>query len=164
MGHEPLCSGVGRMDLVKMYHLEFQANLRSASWHLSMLCPSDYWISYDNVQVTRLLAELRMDRDSLIAGLLHDTVEDNPGQITFEEIGVSTPQPWHGLASMGESQLCRSGYPANLLIPQGGCRSAARPLLSDLASSTLAVSKSLGRFWCWPVGLFLCLSSNFTTK
>jgi len=42
----------------------------------------------DVVQVTRLLAELRMDKDSLIAGLLHDTVEDNPGQITFEEIGV----------------------------------------------------------------------------
>lgn len=40
-------------------------------------------------QVARLLAELRMDKESLIAGLLHDTVEDNPAQITFEEIGVS---------------------------------------------------------------------------
>lgn len=40
------------------------------------------------LQVARLLAELRMDKESLIAGLLHDTVEDNPAQITFEEIGV----------------------------------------------------------------------------
>lgn len=31
-----------------------------------------------------------MDKESLIAGLLHDTVEDNPAQITFEEIGVSS--------------------------------------------------------------------------
>ena len=30
-----------------------------------------------------------MDRDSLIAGILHDTVEDNPDSISFEEIGVS---------------------------------------------------------------------------
>ena len=45
------------------------------------------------VEVTRILAELRMDYESLIAGLLHDTVEDT-NLVTFEEIGVrSCPQP-----------------------------------------------------------------------
>ena len=39
------------------------------------------------VEVTRILAELRMDYESLIAGLLHDTVEDT-NLVTFEEIGV----------------------------------------------------------------------------
>ena len=40
------------------------------------------------LQVTRLLAELRMDVESLCAGLLHDTVEDNPHVASFEEIEV----------------------------------------------------------------------------
>ncbi len=43
----------------------------------------------DDMQVARLLAELRMDMESLCAGLLHDTVEDNPHVATFEEIEVS---------------------------------------------------------------------------
>ncbi|KAK9867783.1 hypothetical protein WJX84_012328 [Apatococcus fuscideae] len=37
------------------------------------------------VEVTRLLAELRSDHESLIAGLLHDTVEDTTA-ISFQEI------------------------------------------------------------------------------
>lgn len=41
-----------------------------------------------SVQVARILAALRMDMDSLIAGLLHDTVEDNPHVASFEEIEV----------------------------------------------------------------------------
>ena len=45
------------------------------------------------MQVARVLAELHMDKECLIAGLLHDTVEDNPTQITFEEIGVSCTEP-----------------------------------------------------------------------
>lgn len=36
------------------------------------------------VEVTRILAELQLDRDTLIAGLLHDTVEDTA--LTLEEI------------------------------------------------------------------------------
>lgn len=36
------------------------------------------------VAVTALLAEMRLDADALIAGLLHDTVEDTP--VTFEQI------------------------------------------------------------------------------
>ena len=36
------------------------------------------------VAVTALLAEMRLDGDALIAGLLHDTVEDTP--ITFDDI------------------------------------------------------------------------------
>jgi len=39
------------------------------------------------VEVTRILAELRMDSDSLIAGLLHDTVEDCGETVGLEEIG-----------------------------------------------------------------------------
>ena len=39
------------------------------------------------VEVTRILAELKMDYESLIAGLLHDTVEDTD-VVSFEEIGV----------------------------------------------------------------------------
>lgn len=39
------------------------------------------------VEVTRILAELKMDHESLIAGLLHDTVEDTD-VVSFEEIGV----------------------------------------------------------------------------
>lgn len=36
------------------------------------------------VAVTEILAEMRLDTDALLAGLLHDTVEDT--QVTFEEI------------------------------------------------------------------------------
>jgi GTP diphosphokinase / guanosine-3',5'-bis(diphosphate) 3'-diphosphatase len=36
------------------------------------------------VAVTALLAEMRLDGDALIAGLLHDTVEDTP--VTFDDI------------------------------------------------------------------------------
>ncbi len=36
------------------------------------------------VEVTRILAEMRLDLDALVAGLLHDTVEDTP--VTLEEI------------------------------------------------------------------------------
>jgi GTP pyrophosphokinase len=43
------------------------------------------------VEVTRILAEYRMDWESLAAGLLHDTVEDQPNQITFYEIEVRLP-------------------------------------------------------------------------
>ena len=43
------------------------------------------------VEVTRILAELKMDHESLIAGLLHDTVEDTD-VVSFEEIGVR-PMP-----------------------------------------------------------------------
>ena len=39
------------------------------------------------VEVTRILAELHMDTDSLVAGLLHDTVEDCGEMVGLEEIG-----------------------------------------------------------------------------
>lgn len=39
------------------------------------------------VEVTRILAELKMDTESLVAGLLHDTVEDCGEQVGLEEIG-----------------------------------------------------------------------------
>lgn len=39
------------------------------------------------VEVTRILAELHMDTDSLVAGLLHDTVEDCGESVGLEEIG-----------------------------------------------------------------------------
>lgn len=39
------------------------------------------------VEVTRILAELNMDAESLIAGLLHDTVEDCGEVVGLEEIG-----------------------------------------------------------------------------
>lgn len=51
------------------------------------------------VEVTRILAELRMDHESLIAGLLHDTVEDTK-HVTLEEIGVR-PEPVHLLDTTG---------------------------------------------------------------
>ena len=38
------------------------------------------------VAVTEILAELRLDADALLAGLLHDTVEDT--EVTFEQIEV----------------------------------------------------------------------------
>ena len=44
------------------------------------------------VEVTRILAELQMDHESLIAGLLHDTVEDTQF-VCLEEIGVRQPPP-----------------------------------------------------------------------
>lgn len=39
------------------------------------------------VEVTRILAELHMDTDSLVAGLLHDTVEDCGESVGLDEIG-----------------------------------------------------------------------------
>ncbi len=44
------------------------------------------------VEVTRILAELKMDYESLIAGLLHDTVEDTEN-VKFEEIEVGSRLP-----------------------------------------------------------------------
>ena len=44
------------------------------------------------VEVTRILAELKMDYESLIAGLLHDTVEDTEN-VKFEEIEVRPLAP-----------------------------------------------------------------------
>ncbi len=43
------------------------------------------------VEVTRILAELKMDAESLIAGLLHDTVEDTQA-VSFDEIEVRPPR------------------------------------------------------------------------
>ena len=45
------------------------------------------------VEVTRILAELKMDAESLIAGLLHDTVEDTQA-VSFDEIEVRPPRAW----------------------------------------------------------------------
>lgn len=45
------------------------------------------------LEVARILAELHMDCDSLVAGLLHDTVEDT-SYVTLEEIGVLPLSPW----------------------------------------------------------------------
>uniref|UniRef100_A0A1D2ADF7 Putative GTP diphosphokinase RSH1, chloroplastic n=1 Tax=Auxenochlorella protothecoides TaxID=3075 RepID=A0A1D2ADF7_AUXPR len=39
------------------------------------------------VEVARILAELRMDHESLVAGLLHDTVEDCGDVVGLDEIG-----------------------------------------------------------------------------
>jgi len=47
------------------------------------------------VEVTRILAELKMDHESLIAGLLHDTVEDTEN-VKFEEIEVRLQSPCRG--------------------------------------------------------------------
>lgn len=40
------------------------------------------------VEVTRILAELKMDWESLAAGLLHDAVEDQPKKVSFDDIEV----------------------------------------------------------------------------
>ena len=45
------------------------------------------------VEVTRILAELKMDHESLVAGLLHDTVEDTEN-VKFEEIEVRGASAW----------------------------------------------------------------------
>lgn len=59
------------------------------------------------VEVTRILAELKMDHESLIAGLLHDTVEDTDA-VSFEDIGV-----WFGPAVRriveGETKFSKIG-------------------------------------------------------
>ncbi|KAL3134661.1 hypothetical protein ABBQ32_007669 [Trebouxia sp. C0010 RCD-2024] len=59
------------------------------------------------VEVTRILAELQMDYESLIAGLLHDTVEDT-NDVSFEEIGN-----WFGSAVRriveGETRFSKIG-------------------------------------------------------
>ncbi len=41
------------------------------------------------VEVTRILAELRMDWESLAAGILHDTVEDCGDSVGLDEIGFA---------------------------------------------------------------------------
>ena len=60
------------------------------------------------VEVTRILAELKMDHESLIAGLLHDTVEDTK-VVSFEEIGVRPLSRWqqvgHSMLVLGECPL-----------------------------------------------------------
>lgn len=59
------------------------------------------------VEVTRILAELKMDHESLIAGLLHDTVEDTDA-VSFEDIGI-----WFGPAVRriveGETKFSKIG-------------------------------------------------------
>ena len=57
------------------------------------------------VEVTRILAELKMDYESLIAGLLHDTVEDTEN-VKFEEIEVSQRPVQHVVPCRLVSNSC----------------------------------------------------------
>uniref|UniRef100_A0A061QR48 Putative GTP diphosphokinase RSH1, chloroplastic n=1 Tax=Tetraselmis sp. GSL018 TaxID=582737 RepID=A0A061QR48_9CHLO len=59
------------------------------------------------VEVTRILAELRLDRDSLVAGLLHDTVEDTDA-ITFDDIERAFGQAARRIVE-GETKFSKIG-------------------------------------------------------
>src|SRR5690554_1177578 len=56
------------------------------------------------VAVTALLAEMNMDADALIAGLLHDTVEDT--EVTFEEIEEKFGKPVRRIVE-GETKISK---------------------------------------------------------
>ncbi|HEV2126091.1 MAG TPA: HD domain-containing protein, partial [Chloroflexota bacterium] len=58
-------------------------DLAHRAHHGMMRRSGDPYISHP-VAVTEILAELRLDADALLAGLLHDTVEDT--EVTFEQI------------------------------------------------------------------------------
>lgn len=59
------------------------------------------------VEVTRILAELKMDYESLIAGLLHDTVEDTEN-VKFEEIEVGSRRVLFLMSSVVFRWRCRT--------------------------------------------------------
>eukprot|EP00884_Botryococcus_braunii_P007303 jgi/Botrbrau1/16574/Bobra.0068s0005.1 len=59
------------------------------------------------VEVTRILAELKMDWESLAAGLLHDAVEDNPEECSFHEIQVAMNATVRSIVE-GETKVSKS--------------------------------------------------------
>lgn len=77
----------------QLYHCPYHERLSClAPWGWHGTCGVQYRKSGEPfithpVEVTRILAELKMDYESLIAGLLHDTVEDTEN-VKFEEIEV----------------------------------------------------------------------------
>ncbi|EIE19013.1 hypothetical protein COCSUDRAFT_31311 [Coccomyxa subellipsoidea C-169] len=78
---EPLLSYLGdeeKKKVLEALHLAYDS-------HNGQLRKSGEAFITHPVEVTRILAELKMDHESLIAGLLHDTVEDTEN-VKFEEI------------------------------------------------------------------------------
>lgn len=87
------------------------------------------------VEVTRILAELKMDTESLVAGLLHDTVEDCGEQVGLEEIGFHFGQ---GVMKIVEGETKFSKLPTH--HPERSINSA--PSGSSNGSSNGSVSTS----------------------
>ncbi|BDA49388.1 probable GTP diphosphokinase RSH1, chloroplastic [Coccomyxa sp. Obi] len=78
---EPLLGYLGdeqKKKVLEALHLAYDS-------HSGQLRKSGEAFITHPVEVTRILAELKMDHESLIAGLLHDTVEDTEN-VKFEEI------------------------------------------------------------------------------
>ncbi|KAK9835971.1 hypothetical protein WJX81_002744 [Elliptochloris bilobata] len=86
------------------------------------------------VEVTRILAELKMDAESLVAGLLHDTVEDTQA-VSFEEIEM-----WFGTAVRriveGETKFSK-------IVAISGGTSRAEAAALDLQQLFLAMTEEL---------------------
>jgi len=78
---------LGYLDLAEKQQVRDALTLAYNSHDGQMRKSGEKYITHP-VEVTRILAELRMDHESLIAGLLHDTVEDTK-HVTLEEIGVA---------------------------------------------------------------------------
>lgn len=85
------------------------------------------------VEVTRILAELRMDYESLVAGLLHDTVEDCGETVGLEEIGFHFGPAVQRIVE-GETKF--SKLPTH--HPERAALAAATP--SEASTTTDAVS------------------------
>ena len=83
---EPL---LGYLSQPALFKVREALSLAFDSHHGQLRKSGEPYITHP-VEVTRILAELQMDHDSLIAGLLHDTVEDTQA-VTFEEIGQVLP-------------------------------------------------------------------------
>ena len=78
---QPLCSYLSPEHAAQVY----DALLVAFQSHAGQMRKSGEPFITHPVEVTRILAELRMDHESLIAGLLHDTVEDTD-VVSFDDI------------------------------------------------------------------------------
>ena len=96
------------------------------------------------VEVTRILAELHMDTDSLVAGLLHDTVEDCGESVGLDEIGFHFGQDVQKIVE-GETKFSKlpTHHPERANSFEGGQQSATDEKAQDLQFLFLAMTEEV---------------------
>ena len=80
---DSLTAKLDYLDPVQLDRVEDAFELAEAAHEGMMRKSGEPYITHP-VAVTALLAEMRLDADALVAGLLHDTVEDT--DVTFEDV------------------------------------------------------------------------------
>ncbi|KAI3424289.1 hypothetical protein D9Q98_009844 [Chlorella vulgaris] len=110
------------------------------------------------VEVTRILAELRMDYESLVAGLLHDTVEDCGDLVGLDEINFHfgpavrrivegetkfSKLPTHHPEDRNTTAARSGGTAADIVSASNGAAGAVDPKAQDLQFLFLAMTEEV---------------------